>query len=501
MTTPAPAPPATEFDVVIVGAGLSGIDAAYHLQTRCPDLRYAIFEARGAIGGTWDLFRYPGVRSDSDMHTLGFPFRPWRDRKTIAAGNDIREYIEDTAKLFGIDRHIRFDHRIVAAEWSSADARWTLRCRAEGGDHLVHCRFLFMGSGYYDYASGHAPQFDGQENFAGRIVHPQQWPADLAVSGKRIAVIGSGATAVTLVPALAERGAQVTMVQRSPSYIVAHPSQDALADRLYRWLPVAAAGRLARWKNVAMGLAAFQFSRAWPKRMRAFILKGTHAALPQMADVDRHFTPSYDPWDQRLCLVPDADLFRVLNDGSAAIVTDTIRRFTPEGVELESGAQVAADVIVTATGLKLHLMGGVAITVDGVPFAAQDQIIYRGMMVSGVPNLVFAMGYTNASWTLKIDLVSRRMCRVLDHMRRRGYAYCVPAAPGAAIERRPLLDFSSGYVQRAEAQLPGQGSRSPWRLRQNYFLDYAAFRFGRLEDGVLQFRKATNHDRDRKAAE
>ncbi|KQN91977.1 FAD-containing monooxygenase EthA [Sphingomonas sp. Leaf67] len=491
MTAPAPTPPATELDVVIVGAGLSGIDAAYHLQTRCPDESYAIFEARGAIGGTWDLFRYPGVRSDSDMHTLGFPFRPWRDRKTIAAGNDIREYIEDTARMFGIDRHIRFHHRIVAADWSSADARWTLRCQAEGGEHVVRCRFLFMGSGYYNYAGGYAPQFEGQETFAGRIVHPQQWPADLTVAGKRIAVIGSGATAVTLVPALAEQGAQVTMVQRSPSYIVAHPSQDALADLLYRWLPVAAAGRLARWKNVAMGLAAFQFSRAWPKQMRAFILRGTRAALPQMRDVDRHFTPSYDPWDQRLCLVPDADLFRVLNDGSAAIVTDTIRRFTPEGLELGSGERVAADVIVTATGLRLHLMGGVAITVDGVPFAAQDQMIYRGMMVSGVPNLVFAMGYTNASWTLKVDLVSRRMCRVLDHMRRRGHDYCVPAAPGAGIERRPLLDFSSGYVQRAEARLPGQGSRSPWRLRQNYFLDYAAFRFGRLDDGVLQFRKVT----------
>lgn len=398
--------------------------------------------------------------------------------------------------MYGIDRHIRFRHRIVAADWSSTDALWTLRCRSEDGEHVVRCRFLFMGSGYYDYAGGHAPQFDGQETFAGRIVHPQQWPEKLDVAGQRVVVIGSGATAVTLVPALAGQGAQVTMVQRSPSYIVAHPSQDALADRLFRWLPVAAAGRLARWKNVAMGLAAFQFSRAWPKRMRAFILKGTRAALPDMADVDRHFTPSYDPWDQRLCLVPDADLFRVLNDGSATIVTDTIRRFVPEGLELGSGERVAADVIVTATGLKLHLMGGVAITVDDAPFIASEHLVYRGMMVSGVPNLVFAMGYTNASWTLKIDLVSRRMCRILNHMRRRGYACCVPAAPEPGIERRPLLDFSSGYVARAAGQMPGQGSRSPWRLRQNYFLDYAAFRFGRLADGVLQFRKAAKVTRN-----
>lgn len=491
MTAPASAPPAPDLDVVIVGAGLSGIDAAYHLQTRCPDHRYAIFEARGAIGGTWDLFRYPGIRSDSDMHTLGFPFRPWRERKTIAAGGDIRDYIAETARMFGIDRHIRFHQRIVAADSSSADARWTLRCRSEDGEYIVTCRFLFMGSGYYDYARGHAPRFDGQETFAGRIVHPQHWPEDLDVAGKRVAVIGSGATAVTLVPALAEQGAQVTMVQRSPSYIVAHPSEDALADRLYRWLPVTAAGRLARWKNVALGLAAFQFARRWPRQMRAFILKGTRAALPAMTDVDRHFTPSYDPWDQRLCLVPDADLFRVLDDGSATIVTDRIRRFTADGIELGSGDRVAADVIVTATGLKLHLMGGVAITVDGVPFAAARHLVYRGMMVSGVPNLVFAMGYTNASWTLKIDLVSRRMCRMLGHMRRQGYDYCVPAAPAAGIERRPLLDFSSGYVQRAEAGLPGQGSRAPWRLRQNYFLDYMAFRFGRLADGVLRFRKVT----------
>lgn len=487
----ASAPPAADFDVVIVGAGLSGIDAAWHLQHRCPDHRYAIFEARDAIGGTWDLFRYPGVRSDSDMHTLGFPFRPWHDRKTIAAGGDIRDYIEDTARTFGIDRHVRFRHRIVAADWSSDDARWTLRCVAEGRETVVTCRFLFMGSGYYDYAEGHAPRFEGQETFAGRIVHPQHWPEGLAVAGKRIAVIGSGATAVTLVPALAAQGARVTMVQRSPSYIVAHPSQDAVADHLYRWLPHAVAGRLARWKNVALGLAAFQFSRAWPKRMRAFILKGTRTALPGMADVDRHFTPRYDPWDQRLCLVPDADLFDALNDGSAAIVTDTIRRFTPDGLELGSGGRVAADVIVTATGLKLHLLGGIALNVDGVPFRAAEHLVYRGMMVSGVPNLAIAIGYTNASWTLKIDLVSRRMCRVLNHMRRHGHDWCVPAAPDGSIERRPLLDFSSGYVQRAEAMLPGQGSRSPWRLRQNYFLDYAVFRFGRLADGVLQFRKVT----------
>lgn len=492
MTEPTHAPLAPDFDVVIVGAGLSGIDAAWHLQRRCPDLRYVIFEARDAIGGTWDLFRYPGVRSDSDMHTLGFPFRPWRGRRTIADGGDIRDYIEDTARAFGIDRHIRFGHRILRADWSSAQACWTLSGEADGRATRVTCRFLFMGSGYYDYARGHAPRFDGQESFAGQIVHPQHWPADLTVKGRRIAVIGSGATAVTLVPALAAQGARVTMVQRSPSYIVAQPSHDAVADRLYRWLPGVLAGRLARWKNAAMGLAAFQFARTCPRWMRAYVLKATRAALPGMAEVDRHFTPRYDPWDQRLCLVPDADLFTALNDGSAAIVTDSIRRLTPDGLELASGDRVAADIIVTATGLRLQMLGGIALTIDGTPFHGADHLIYRGMMVSQVPNLVVAMGYTNASWTLKVDLVSRRMCRLLAHMRRHGHDWCAPAAPDATVERRPLLDFTSGYVQRAAPMMPGQGSRSPWRLRQNYFLDYLAFRFGRLDDGVMRFGKAAS---------
>ncbi|MDJ0278329.1 NAD(P)/FAD-dependent oxidoreductase [Sphingomonas sp. 2R-10] len=488
MPTPTPADP--ELDVIIIGAGLSGIDAAWHLQHSCPDRSYAIFEGRKAIGGTWDLFRYPGIRSDSDMHTLGFPFRPWRGDKSIADGGDIRDYIEDTARVFGIDRHIRFGHRVIAADWSSERARWMLTCEAEGAVRTIACRFLFMGSGYYDYAAGHAPDFAGQEDFAGQIVHPQHWPQDLDVTGRRVAVIGSGATAVTLVPALAARGARVTMVQRSPSYIVSQPSRDAVAHQLYRWLPEAVAGRLARWKSAALGLAAFQFARSWPKRMRALVLRGVRAELPDMADVDRHFSPRYDPWDQRLCLVPDADLFAALRDGSAAIVTDTIRRFTRDGIDLGSGGRVEADIIVTATGLKLHLLGGIVLRIDGEPLVPAGRLIYRGMMVSGVPNLVLAVGYTNASWTLKIDLVSRRMCRMLNHMRRYGYDVCAPATPGPDIERRPLLDFSSGYVQRAADMTPAQGSRAPWRLRQNYFLDYIALRFGRLADGVLTFTRA-----------
>ncbi len=491
MPTPAPAErPAPEIDVAIIGAGISGIDAAWHLQDRCPDRSYAIFEARNAIGGTWDLFRYPGVRSDSDMHTLGFPFRPWRGDKAIADGGDIRDYIADTARAFGIDRHIRFRHRILSADWSSEAARWTLSCDVDGTVSTITCRFLFMGCGYYDYAGGHAPDFDGQADFAGRIVHPQHWPQDLDVAGKRVAVIGSGATAVTLVPALATRGAQVTMVQRSPSHIVAQPSRDRAARLLYRLFPERLAGRLARWKSAALGLAAYQFARRWPRRMEALILKGVRAELPDMADVDRHFTPRYDPWDQRLCLVPDADLFAALRDGSATIATDTIRRFTPHGIELGSGTHVDADIIVTATGLKLHLLGGIRLTIDGNRFVPADHLIYRGMMASGVPNLVLALGYTNASWTLKIDLVSRRMCRMLNHMRRHGYDICTPAPPAADVERRPLLDFSSGYVTRAASISPAQGSRAPWRLRQNYFLDYATLRFGALSDGVLRFARS-----------
>lgn len=487
---PIPDPMRTELDVAIIGAGISGIDAAWHLQHRCPDRSYAIFEARDAIGGTWDLFRYPGVRSDSDMHTLGFPFRPWRGDKAIADGGDIRSYIEDTARAFGIDRHIRFGHRIVRADWSSDTARWTLTVEVDGIVATMCCRFLFMGCGYYDYAGGHAPDFDGRAEFAGRIVHPQHWPQDLDVAGKRVAVIGSGATAVTLVPALAARGARVTMVQRSPSHIVSQPSRDRVAKLLYRALPERLAGRIARWKSAALGLAAFQFARRWPRRMEALILKGVRAELPDMVEVDRHFTPRYDPWDQRLCLVPDSDLFAALRDGSAKIVTDTIRRLTPGGIELSSGERVDADIIVTATGLKLHLLGGIALTIDGRPFVPADHLIYRGMMASGMPNLVLALGYTNASWTLKIDLVARRMCRMLNHMRRHGYDSCTPLPPAADVERRPLLDFSSGYVVRAADITPAQGSRAPWRLRQNYFLDYATLRFGALDDGVLRFARA-----------
>lgn len=480
----------TDLDVLIVGAGLSGVDAAYHLQRSCPDRSFAIFEARGAIGGTWDLFRYPGIRSDSDMHTLGYPFRPWRGDKAIADGGAIRDYIEDTARHFDIERAIHFHHRVLSATWSTLEARWTVEYEAEGERRRLKCRFLFMASGYYDYDAGHRPEFPGDASFTGRWVHPQHWPADLDVAGKHVVVIGSGATAITLVPALAAQGAKVTMLQRSPSYIVSRPARDRVADLVHRWLPQRLAGSLIRWKNVTYGIITYRLARRHPARMRALIMKGTRLHLGAGPEVERHFTPRYDPWDQRLCLVPDADLFTALKSGAASIVTDTVERITPEGLTLSSGERLQADVIITATGLNIKLMGGVSLTVDGKPTTLAEKLIYKGMMLEGVPNLALAFGYTNASWTLKVDLVSKHVCRLLNHMRRTRTAICTAEAAAADVEPRPMLDFSSGYVQRADHFMPKQGSRRPWAVHQNYALDMASFRLGRVADGTLKFRPA-----------
>lgn len=476
-----------EIDVVVIGAGLSGIDAAYHLQRLCPDRSYAILEGRDAIGGTWDLFRYPGIRSDSDMHTLGFPFRPWRGEKSIADGASIREYVEETAHHFGIDRHIRFGHQVLAASWSTAQSRWTLEYEAHGVRGKVRCSFLYMASGYYDYSSGYTPQIPGARDFQGLWIHPQQWPQDFQAAGKRIVVIGSGATAVTLVPALTAAGAKVTMLQRSPSYIVSRPARDPISEKLYRWLPSSVAAAVVRWKNVAYGILTYRIARRHPERMRALIMKGTKHYLPDLPDVERHFSPRYDPWDQRLCLVPDGDLFASLRSGRATVVTDTIVSITPNGVELSSGMKLEAEAIVAATGLTLRLFGGIAIEVNDRRLDASKRMIYRGMMLDGVPNLVMAFGYTNASWTLKIDLVSIRFARMLTHMRRKNYEVFEAGQPAGDVEPRPMLDFASSYVSRAEAMLPKQGSRSPWRVRQNYFLDMLAFRMNRITDGVLRF--------------
>jgi monooxygenase len=471
-------------DVVIVGAGLSGIGAAHHLQDRLPHKTYAILEARDAIGGTWDLFRYPGVRSDSDMQTLGYRFRPWTASQAIADGPAILDYVRDTAREAGIDRHVRFGQRVMHAAWSTRDARWTVSI--EGRDDVT-CSFLYVCGGYYRYDAGYRPDWPDLERFEGELVHPQFWPKDLDYAGKRVLVIGSGATAVTLVPALTDEAAHVTMLQRSPTYILSIPSEDPIANGLRRVLGDRRAYPIARWKNVTIATLIYQLSQRRPKLMRSLIRRGVIRQLPEGYAVDTHFNPAYGPWDQRLCLVPDGDLFRAIKAGRASMVTDTIARFTPGGVELESGAALDADIIVTATGLNLLAIGGLSLTVDDEPVSLPDRLAYKGMMLSRVPNFAFTIGYTNASWTLKADLVAEYVCRLLEYMEGNGYQQCMPVDDDPSVEPRPLLDFAAGYVQRSIHLFPKGGSRAPWRLGMSYAQDVVTLRHGRLEDGALRF--------------
>jgi cation diffusion facilitator CzcD-associated flavoprotein CzcO len=475
------------FDVLIVGAGLSGIAAAYHLQTRCPERSFAILEARARLGGTWDQFRYPGVRSDSDMFTLGYSFRPWRESKAIAEGPSILNYVRETAAEHGIDKHVRFGHRVARAHWSTPDATWTVEAEREGTAEPVRfsCNFLFMCSGYYRYAAGHTPEFDGSRSFRGRIVHPQHWPDDAEVAGRQVVVIGSGATAVTLVPALAQSAARVTMLQRSPTWVVARPSEDAFARVLQRLLPARLAYAIARWQRVLLGMYFFSLCRRRPARARRLILGGVRAWLGADYDVDRHFTPRYDPWRQRLCLVPDGDLFHALRSGRAEVVTDEIERFTETGLRLKSGREIDADLVVTATGLELQVLGGLQASVDGKTVDWSKTITYKGMMVEGVPNFASAFGYTNASWTLKCELTCQYVCRLLNRMARRGLRQCTPRNADRALGTEPWIDFSSGYVQRSAHLFPRQGSRAPWKLYQNYARDILMLRWGRIEDEAM----------------
>ena len=471
-------------DVIIVGAGLSGVGAAHHLQQRCPDRSYLILEAREGMGGTWDLFRYPGIRSDSDMHTLGYNFRPWTKAKAIADGPSIREYIEETARDAGIDRNIRFRHRVNGIEWSTPEARWTVKVDGPQGPTLFTCSFLHMCSGYYDYEQGHAPKFPGQEDFAGRIVHPQFWPEDLDYAGKHVVVIGSGATAVTLVPEMAKSAASVTMLQRSPTYVVSRPAQDAYANWLRARLPSKAAYGLTRWKNVMFGMLFYRMTRKHPEKVKQKLLDQVREHLGPDYDVATHFTPRYNPWDQRLCLVPDADLFDTIKAGKATVVTDTIQRFTAGGILLSSGRELKADIIVTATGLRVKLLSGINPVVDGVEKNIANALQYKGMMFSDIPNLAFTFGYTNASWTLKADLVAMYLCRLLNTMKKRRIRQVTPRIGEQPIGTEPFVDFSSGYIQRVADQLPKQGSKRPWRLNQNYALDVMALRFGSLDDSM-----------------
>lgn len=472
------------FDVIVVGAGLSGIGAAHHLKTLAPDRSFVLLEGRERLGGTWDLFRYPGIRSDSDMFTLGYAFRPWRKDRAIAGGGSILRYLQETAREDGTDARIRYGHKVRAASWSSADARWTLDVDTADGRVTMTASFLHICAGYYNYDRGHAPAFAGAESFAGRIVHPQFWPEDLDHADQRVVVIGSGATAVTLVPALAERAAHVTMLQRSPTYVVSRPSQDRVANALRRHLPARLAYRLTRLRSIAYGIFSFHLIRRRPQRAKAAIVGMVARELGPDYDVTTHFTPSYDPWDQRLCLVPDADLFAAIRRGDASVVTDRVSRFTPHGILLESGAELPADIIVTATGLKLKLLGGIAVTVDGERVDFARTYSYKGTMFSDVPNLASTFGYTNASWTLKADLTATYLCRLLNTMRRRGVRQATPRLAGGPMAGEPLLSFTSGYVQRAIRRLPRQGDRGPWKLHQNYARDLLALKFGSIDNGM-----------------
>ncbi len=480
------------FDIVIVGAGLSGIGAGFHLQQKCPGKSYVILEGRDCIGGTWDLFRYPGVRSDSDMFTLGYSFKPWTEPKAIADGPRILNYVRETAAENGIDKHIRYHHRVKRASWSTPDARWTVEAERIAGERANEtvrftCNFLFMCSGYYSYESGYSPEFPGAKNFTGRIVHPQKWSDDIEYAGKRVVVIGSGATAVTLVPEMAKTAAHVTMLQRSPTYVVARPAQDPVANRLRARLPAKLAYQLIRWRNVLLGMYFFQLARRRPERVKQLIFGGVKMALGPDYDVGTHFTPRYNPWDQRLCLVPDGDLFRADPRQRASVVTNQIDTFTPKGIRLKDGSELEADIIVTATGLNLQVLGGLDVEVDGRAIDFARTLNYKGMMYSDVPNLAAAFGYTNASWTLKCDLTCEYVCRLINYMDRHGYKQCMPHNVDPSITELPSLNFTSGYVQRSIAKLPKQGSKRPWRLYQNYALDIVTLRFGKVDDGVMQY--------------
>ncbi|MFZ0043365.1 MAG: NAD(P)/FAD-dependent oxidoreductase [Solirubrobacteraceae bacterium] len=475
-------------DVLIIGAGLSGIGAACHLRRNCPDRSFAILEARDAIGGTWDLFRYPGIRSDSDMQTLGYSFAPWTQAKAIADGTSILGYIRETAERYDVASKVRFGHRVVRAEWSSERGEWTVGVRRTDGELTeLHCGFVLMCTGYYRYDQGYTPRFEGTERFAGKIVHPQQWPEDLDYAGRKVVVIGSGATAVTLVPAMAQTAAHVTMLQRSPSYVVSLPAEDGLAGLARRALPEKLAYKAVRFKNVALMTLSYQLSRRRPELMKSIIRRGITRQVPEDFEVDTHFKPTYNPWDQRLCVVPDGDLFRTIRDGTASIVTDEVQTFTERGVLLRSGQELEADIIVTATGLSMLALGDAKLAVDGKEIEIPETMVYKGMMLGGVPNLAVAIGYSNASWTLKADLSFEYVCRLLNHMRKHGYRECVPEDRDPEIGREPLLPLTSGYVLRSVQDFPAQGSKRPWRLRQNYALDALDLRLGSVDDGVMRF--------------
>ena len=474
------------YDVVIVGAGISGIGAAYWLQQKCPQKQFTILEARATTGGTWDLFRYPGVRSDSDMFTFGYRFKPWKAPKSLSDGASILSYLQETIEENGIGQKIRYIHKLLHARWSSEEACWTLEVASPEGPYIFRCSFLYMCSGYYNYQQAHRPLFNGEENYKGSVVVPQFWPQQLDYTGKKVVIVGSGATAVTLVPAMAQTAAHVTMLQRSPTYIMSLPNKDGFYRVLSKLLPPSFAFKLTRWKNLFLSMMLFNLSRLFPQFVKGLILKGVAKNLPPGFDVEKHFKPTYNPWDQRLCFVPDGDLFIAIRSGKASVITDQIERFTENGLQLASGAEVEAEVVVMATGLQVQLLGGAKITVDGNAINTRDVMVYKGMLVSDVPNFALAFGYTNASWTLKVDLTANYICKLLNYMDKKGFSWVVPRRQ-TGVTAEPFLDFDAGYIKRAAHLLPKQGSRRPWRVYQNYFLDMLITRFGAIADGVLQF--------------
>jgi len=481
------------FDVLIVGAGLSGIGAGYHLQKRCPGKSYVILENRDAVGGTWDLFRYPGIRSDSDMYTLGYAFKPWTDQKAIADGPSIWKYVNETAQEYGIDKHIRFKHRVIRASWSSEDARWTVAAEHAGGVKRFTADFVLMCAGYYKYEHGYMPDFKGMERFEGPIIQPQLWPEDLDYSGKRVVVIGSGATAVTLVPAMTDKAAHVTMLQRTPTYMISLPAVDNFGERLRRWLPRQLAYDVNRAFRTFFQQFFFRFARTRPNAFKRRLFKRIEEHLPKET-IEKHFTPPYNPWEQRLCLVPDNDMFEAIKAGKASIVTDQIEEFTATGIKLKSGEELQADIVVAATGLVLQTLGGADVYVDGRKVETGKTYTYKGTMYSDVPNLASVFGYTNASWTLRADLICEYVCRLINYMDEYGLTQATPRLKGP-VETRPFVDFSSGYFQRAAHILPKQTTRAPWKQNQSYFHDIMDLRYGPIEDGELEFKRAPERAR------
>ena len=475
------------YDVVIIGAGISGISAAYHLQKHCPEKRFVILEGRDRIGGTWDLFKYPGIRSDSDMYTLGFSFRPWTNPKAIADGPSILAYLQDSVKDYQLEEHIHFGQKVAGASWSSESATWTVHTHPEAGENTYSCNFLFFCGGYYNYEEGYTPEFEGRDRFQGEIVHPQFWPEDLAYAGKKMVIIGSGATAITLVPALAETAKHVTMLQRSPTYVATIPAEDKMANFFNKYLPTKLAYTLTRWKKITVARLFYWYCRKNPQRMSKLLISGVQKELGEDFDVEKHFTPRYNPWDQRLCFASDGDFFNAIRSKKASVATDTIETFTETGIQLTSGEHLEADIIITATGLNLLNMGGLKLSIDGKAVEPSTTVTYKGMMFSDVPNYAQAFGYTNASWTLKCDLTSKYVCRLINHMSKKGYGYCVPRQNDPDLELIPFVDFNSSYFLRHIDKLPKQGGELPWKLKQNYFADRKMIGRGKLEDGILEF--------------